>query len=502
MNMTEMNGLQHPFMTKIIPRKFSILCVLFVVGIVIVSNGQRFELSSSESPRLARLQVDGANGKVYASVGRQLYRLNMNLELEEARSLTSESLNSSLSTDGRWLVVCLNYLSCEVYNTSNTLSAGPVFRRENVIGSPLNMSLFAAEDSFYVGSFNMEHNQMVLSQYIFTGAQSGSSASMTYDINRADFQRSFFGGFVKGSNAYYLGIDINPRDFRSIRVLRVCHDSNFGALHELSLRCGSNPSLTTRISGIIAVDNFAGVSGTAVVLSRSRPGGSQNSVCVLSLETIDRLIQEKYDSCSAANLNSDTEQFSVAWRSAFEFCRTFLVRTNMQTHAYLYFIIIFIYMQPTQDICRFDISGNTPPALDDVANLTHALSGNRPVFPGSGGVQNFITAMTAAVADSFSFIFVAFIDPIGNNFVTGVSVLMLNDLLTNFINSFVLIQFNIESTSVNLPESDGFGRRAVVDGPVQQLQLNVDTGFMYAITDISVSKIAITGMSVIYCSII
>ena len=295
-----------------------------------VSNGQRFELaSSSESPRLPRLQVDGANGKIFASVGRQLYRLNMNLEQEEARSLTNESLNSSLSSDGRWLVVCLNDLSCEVYNTSS-FSAGPVFRRENVISLPLNMSLFAAEDSFYVGNFNMgQTDQMVLSQYTFTGTQSRLSASMTYNINRADFQRSFFGGFVKGSNAYYFGIDNNPNALRSIRVLRVCHNSNFGALHELALRCGSQPALTTRISGVVAVDNFAEVPETAVILSRSRPGGSQNSVCIFSLETIDRLIQEKYDSCSAANLISDTEQFSVAWRNNEVFCRTFMVRHNI-----------------------------------------------------------------------------------------------------------------------------------------------------------------------------
>ena len=79
-------------------------------------------------------------------------------------------------------------------------------------------------------------------------------------------------------------------------------------------------------------------------------------------------------------------------------------------------------LQATQDICHFDISGDDiPPALDDITNTTHGLTGNRPVFPGSGSAQNFITAMTAAVVDSFSFIFIAFIDPNGNNLITGVS---------------------------------------------------------------------------------
>ena len=287
---------------------------------MVQSNGQRFELSSSsESPRLPRLQVDEVNGKVFASVGRQLYRLNMSLELEEARSLTSESLNSSLSTDGRWLVVCLNDLSCEVYNTSNTLSAGPVFRRENAISSSLNMSLFAAEDSFYVGGFNMGQNQMNLSQHIFTGIP--SSSIRTYDIDRTGFQRHFFGGFVKGSNAYYFGIDNNPSSVRSIRVLRVCHNSNFGALHELSLACGSRPGLTTRVSGIVAVDNFSGVSGTTVVISRSRPGSVQSSVCVIRLETIDQAIQQQYDTCLA----STSERITLAWRNNFALCSVLVV---------------------------------------------------------------------------------------------------------------------------------------------------------------------------------
>ena len=90
--------------------------------------------------------MNGA-GSVYTSAGSQLYRLNGNLRLEETRNLTSEAVNSSLSSDGRWLVVCLTDLSCEVYNATN-FSAGHVFRRENATKSIMNLALFAAEDSF------------------------------------------------------------------------------------------------------------------------------------------------------------------------------------------------------------------------------------------------------------------------------------------------------------------------------------------------------------------
>ena len=310
--------------------KFSV-CILLpiLLGEILTSNGQRFELSSSsESPRLARLQVDGTNGKVFASVGRQLYRLNMNLEQEEAESLTSESLNSSLSIDGKWLVVCLNDLSCEVYNTSN-FSAGPVFRRENAIGSPLNMSLFATEDtcSFYVGSFNMgQTDQMVLNQYMFTGTQNSSHQFRIYDIYRAKFQRYFFGGFVKGNFSYFFGIDSSldvrgKHVTRSIRVLRVCHNGNFNALYELSLFCGFRPGESTRVSGVIAVDNFAGMSGTTVILSSSRPRSTRNSVCIFNLKTIDRFMQQQYNTCTA----SFTERYLVAWRRAESSCGVILV---------------------------------------------------------------------------------------------------------------------------------------------------------------------------------
>ena len=400
---------------------FSIITsVLIIMEVVLTSNGQRFKLSSSsQSPRLPRLQVDGANGKVYASVGRQLYRLNMNLEQEEARSLTSESLNSSLSTDGRWLVVCLNDPSCEVYNTSS-FSAGPVFRRENIISSPLNMSLFAAEDSFYVGSFIMgQTDQMVLSQYIFTGTQTGSSQSGMYSISASAFQRSFFGGFVKGNFSYFFGIDSSPSNIRSIRVLRVCHNSNFRALYELSLVCGGRPGSPTRVSGVIAVDNFAGISGTTVVLSSSRPGSTRNYVCIYSLETIDQFMLNQYSTCTA----SSTERYLLAWRSAEDSCGVISVsRLSKVISTQLELLILFLsLLQQSSKVCNFMTTSNVPLALDEADDIIHGVAGTPVVFLGVEGQDNFITAMTAALVETFSFAFVAFTDPNGDSFITGVS---------------------------------------------------------------------------------
>ena len=300
-------------------RTFVRTCSLIVCLLAIASHGQRFELpSSSRSPRL---QVDVVTGKVYTSAGNQLYRLDSNLQQEDTKSLTSESLNISLSSDGRWLVVCLTDLSCEVYNATNF--AQRVFRGENILGSQLNISLFAAEDSFYVGSFSTgQSTQIVLSQHFFAGSRNSSSESGTYDITRNEFERHFFGGFVKNSSAYYFATDNNPTAVRSLRVMRVCHNSDFGALYELSLACGGRPGLTTRLSEVIALDNFAGISGTSVVLSTTRPTSTRNSVCVIPLESIDILMKQLFDSCTASDT---TEQYSLAWKSDEEFCSSFMV---------------------------------------------------------------------------------------------------------------------------------------------------------------------------------
>ena len=291
-----------------------VLAIVLILSLTVISTpDQRFNVpAQSRSPDL---QTDGS-GRVYVSAGSQLYRLNSTLELEETKKLNSEAVNISLSSDGRWLVVCLTDLSCEIYNATN-LSAGQVFRREHAIKSPENIALFAAEDSFYVGSIETDdggtQQQMLLSQYGFSGFNLGVAEAGNYSITQTDFERNFYSGFVIGGSAYYFAIDSNPASFRGIRVMRVCHDSNFSALHELTLGCGGvAPTSNTRISGVSLVQDFAGLSGTTVVLSRSRPGNNQNYVCLYSLEAIDDVMQRKYSSCSSS-VNESMEEVALAW---------------------------------------------------------------------------------------------------------------------------------------------------------------------------------------------
>ena len=63
-----------------------------------------------------------------------------------------------------------------------------------------------------------------------------------------------------------------------------------------------------------------------------------------------------------------------------------------------------------------------PLALDEADNITHVVTGTQAVLlVGQGDQQNFITAMTAAIMESFSFVFVAYTDPNGDSFIIGVS---------------------------------------------------------------------------------
>ena len=293
---------------------------LSLLLLAVLSGCQRFDFPSSPS-RSPGLQVD-REGKVYTAAGNQLYRLNGDLGLEERRELSSEAVNISLSSDGRWLVVCLTDLSCEVYNATN-FAAGNVSvmrsgRRSTIISTE-NIALFAAEDSFYVGGITVSSGRqtaIVLGQYEFGGSQN-SSASRSYDINTIGFVRNFYGnGFIRGNNTYYFAVDNDPSDLRSFKVMRVCHNSDFGALYELALTCGNRrPSSNSRISGVSIVNNFAGMLGSIVVLSANRPlPSSQNVVCLYNLDAIDGRMQDKFDSCAAATSIQLAEQIELSWR--------------------------------------------------------------------------------------------------------------------------------------------------------------------------------------------
>ena len=217
---------------------------LFVVALIVSCTCQQstlpqYGLPSSLSRPLS-LQVDGS-GRVFVGAGDQLIRLDSNLVPQENLTLASEVVvNISLSSDGSRLVVCLTDLSCAVYNATD-FSTGPVFSRAGALVSLQEIALFATEDSFYVGSVELEGSatdrNIVLGEYGLNG-----SRTVMYNNDRNGFERVFYGGFVRGGYAYYFVTDdvtpnINNGD--ALRVMRVCDGTpQFSVLYETQLTCG------------------------------------------------------------------------------------------------------------------------------------------------------------------------------------------------------------------------------------------------------------------------
>ena len=261
------------------------------------------------------MKVDG-DGRIFLAAGNQLLRLDSTLALQENMTLGSSVLRVALSSDERRVVVCLSDLSCAVYNASD-FGPGELLRRR--MGASVSsdvVALFTArESSFYVGSVvGGASPSMNLGQYGFV--EESFARSTNYQIRRFGFMRTFFGGFVNGTNAYYFMADGNPSNVRGLRVLRACDIStcsspcSFDALYELRIDCGigSLPA-TSFICGLSVLDSFAGSSDTTVVLARCNTGSSaRNRVCSFRLADIDREMDRKYTECAGGS-----GDIHVAW---------------------------------------------------------------------------------------------------------------------------------------------------------------------------------------------
>ena len=161
--------------------------------------------------------------------------------------------------------------------------------RPTASASSSEVALFTArENSFYVGSIRIgAMNSMNLRQYGF--GDGDFVRSRNYRIERSGFVRTFFGGFVNGTDTYYFMTDDKPREVRGLRVLRACDTTcssscNFAALYEVEIDCGAYPQNSV-ICGLSVLDNFAGSSDRTVVLARCKSAGlaARNRVCSILL---------------------------------------------------------------------------------------------------------------------------------------------------------------------------------------------------------------------------
>ena len=287
-------------------------------------------MSDGSLSRPPTLQVDG-EGRAFVAAGRQLLRLKSELVPEQNITLSAGAVNISLSSGGERLVVCLEDTSCAVYNASD-LSAEPSFVQASALTDVVNkVALFTAGDSFYVGIYDPGDGVSGTIRLSQVGGLEGANyvRFMDYNTFPGTFQRNFFAGFMSGTNAYYIASDTNPTNTRGIKVMRVCHVTGcpggsatcgISALYEELLVCGGRAfgAIGDGVCGVSVVEDFAGKTGTGIVISRCRQGFvDSNVVCYVPVAEVDRIMDTRYDSCSLGfgQVNLDWS-FNVLCRSS------------------------------------------------------------------------------------------------------------------------------------------------------------------------------------------
>ncbi len=318
------------------PKLIYLLAVCYLA--IQVDGNSNFNLQpfiTSSTLTNSTLLVDSL-GRTYVIAGSQLLRLNRDLQLEQNVSLPDRGATFSLSPDEQRLLVCVNGMtdrSCYLYNPSN-LTVPPVATGVSIVGSGgATATSFATEGSFYVGSYEINVvssfvGQMKLSQYIY-GDGTGTPMIRTnedYRATRSQFNRRMLYGFVRGDYAYYVTVD--GGNVANYRILRVCHATScpgnispctFTALYEQAIQCGSRfgGGGGEDLCGLSLIEDFSGVSGPSVIVSRCRlERTSDNTVCSHNLTAIDSNMDARYDRCSM-----DIGESRLAWIDAIN-CRS------------------------------------------------------------------------------------------------------------------------------------------------------------------------------------
>ncbi len=275
------------------------LFALFLLQGAVYSQSFYFNASFS----LPGLQVD-STGRVFLVADNYLYRLNAQLLQEERVDLGTIVVSGgpALSSTGM-VVVCLEDLSCSVYNASN-ISAGPIWSVSNTITVVGEAAIFMSGGTLYTGGVTSvgETRRMVLRQFgekFNRSSDNNSSGTRNELVFGSGFARQFysFGGFVSGGFAYYVVVDYQPANARAIRLLRVCDMPDCGgpstcgvtALYELGFNCGFQMiSENTYVCAVSLVEDFSGISGPTAVVTICF--GITNSICLVNLTAANEAI--------------------------------------------------------------------------------------------------------------------------------------------------------------------------------------------------------------------
>ena len=275
------------------------------------------------------LQVD-STGRTFLATGNNLYGLNAQLIQEERVDVGATVITRGLALSSTgMLVVCLEDLSCSVYNASN-LSDGPIRSVSNAIASAdqdFGAAIFTSGDTFYTGASTGAGTQhrMVLQQFgegfnrSSDNNPSGSFNELNFRVD--DFARQFYGGFVSGNFAYYVVVDYQPADARAIRLLRVCNMPDCGgpstcgmtALYEVDFNCeGQTITEATRVCAASLLDNFIGIPGPIAAVYICTPG-TINPICLVNVNAVNEAMDTKYDTCIVSRTIG--EEIGLAWRT-------------------------------------------------------------------------------------------------------------------------------------------------------------------------------------------
>ncbi len=127
---------------------------------------------------------------------------------------------------------------------------------------------------------------------------------------------------------YFVTVDGGIDDAPNYRILRVCHVTScpvntspctFTALYEQAIRCGNRfgGGSEEQSCGLSLVEDFSGVSGPSMIVSRCHlDRSSDNIVCSYDLTAIDSNMDIRYDRCSMSIGES-----RLAWAHGFS-CRS------------------------------------------------------------------------------------------------------------------------------------------------------------------------------------
>ena len=311
----------------------AILVALFALRMFLLQGAAYSQSFSFDySTNVPGLQVD-STGRTFLASGNYLYRLNAQLVQQERVDLGGNVIHEGLAISSTGIVVvCLENLSCSVYNASNF--AGPIWSVSNAIAS-IRAAVFTSGDTFYTGASAGIGERMVLQQFGEGFSRSSDNTSLgtrnELGFESSVFQRDFygFGGFVSGGFAYYVVVDKDPANAHAIRLLRVCNmpdcggPSNCGvtALYELGINCGFQ-TITERtdLCAVSLVEDFSGISGPTAVVNICV--GNTNSICLVNVTAVNEAMDAKYESCIVSRTVG--EEIGLAWKtnSSSESCNT------------------------------------------------------------------------------------------------------------------------------------------------------------------------------------